>query len=438
MEKPAELKSFTFARLSLLPALLKPEGPQSSTPANASPREFMCSVLTEFSSHYLDVLSVLGERPLISRSQWNEEAEEELLLQRSYNERQAEFNAWSNTTPADQQVLPSSVDLMQRPDCMDDIMALAIALCSMGPDYSLAFWTTEEEILESGEGEQSKQGSVIRLVPSRALQKLERLQESDQSLAPSYLSFLAALALAESPSLVQNGSAVVNEILSEDSNTPTCWASMFSTLRWFARELSQDRGSAAASATINTASTGESTDYYTQEDTPYSYDSSSTQNRSSGDRSSSSSSRNSKPRELGEENTFNILSHLAVISTVVSRSPAARLAVLALSIPVEDRGMVGQDATLLILFTLAVMPLSPEVRGSVFSAIANLVNNDGANPQQQLELRKAALEGWEMLEQCQVLPIHRLDQYPSVPEADAHKIPSLSFPPSSTTLVRAI
>jgi hypothetical protein len=50
-------------------------------------------------------------------------------------------------------------------------------------------------------------------------------------------------------------------------------------------------------------------------------------------------------------------------------------------------------------------------------------------------MREMAVKGWELLEACQVLPIHLLDQYPSLRETDAQNIPGLAFPPSSTALV---
>jgi hypothetical protein len=53
LEAPVELKSFTFARLSLLPALQTP-----SDNADCDVTEFFLSVYAEFASHYLDVLSV--------------------------------------------------------------------------------------------------------------------------------------------------------------------------------------------------------------------------------------------------------------------------------------------------------------------------------------------------------------------------------------------
>ena len=91
----------------------------------------------------------------------------------------------------------------------------------------------------------------------------------------------------------------------------------------------------------------------------------------------------------------------------------------------------------MVLFSLAVMPLSPEVRGAVFGTIARLLSVDGANPEETAVLQKAAMKGWELLEACQVVPISILEQYPSGQETSVQSSSGLSFPPSSTAMVRA-
>ena len=51
--------------------------------------------------------------------------------------------AWSGTNGEDEEeeVIPSSVDILKRPDCMDDILALATAMCGLGPEYAQFFWS---------------------------------------------------------------------------------------------------------------------------------------------------------------------------------------------------------------------------------------------------------------------------------------------------------
>ena len=97
------------------------------------------------------------------------------------------YSTYGGGTYKAKENIPSEANLLERPDCIDDIMALATALCSRGSKYAAHFWSREGR----------------KVVPSRAFRKLEFLQENDNSLIPTYLTFLAALALAE-PSEVFN------------------------------------------------------------------------------------------------------------------------------------------------------------------------------------------------------------------------------------------
>jgi hypothetical protein len=434
LEAPIEFGSFTAARLSLLPALQKP----GSSGGTCQVAEFFTTVLAEFTAHYLDVLGASGERP-ISRAKWEQEAEEELRLRRSHQEQQQQFQAWSGTSAVDEEVVPAVVDLMKRPDCMDDVIAFAVAIGSLGSEYALRFWSQEDHVDHDGG---QTQAGTIKLVASRALRELERQQTDDDSLRPCYLSFLAVLALAEAPFLVQNGAAVIHEILSsqsdQDSTLETNWESLIGILRWYVRELSpQDYGStSSSSATSTSGGTGASTAYYYHADRSMNESMAYGSSRESS-RSESTPSR-AKPRELSDDNTFVLLSHLAVIGKVASKSPSARSAILSVNLPIQSPDgteVVGQDSALMVLFTLAGAPLSPELRGAVFETIANILQTNGSSKEESDKMREMAIKGWELLEACQILPIHLLDQYPSIREADAQNIPGIAFPPSSTAMV---
>lgn len=441
LEAPVELKSFTFLRTSLLPALQKP-----LDNADCIVTEFFLSVLAEFASHYLDVLHASGDRP-ISRAKWEQEAEEDLRLRRSHQEQQRQFQAWSGTNAVDEEAVPAVVDLLKRPDCMDDVIAFAVALCSLGSDYALPFWSREDvDVLDNPQG-RSEGG--LKLVPSRALLELERQQGEDDSLRPCYLSFLAVLALVDDDSVVQNGADVIHEMLSKDSDAgsfkyDTNLESFFEVLRWYVRELSpQDYGSSStSSSSAASASSGRtgagSTAYYYHADADRSRDDSTAYGSSQERSRSEISPARSKPRELSEDNTFILLSHLAVIGNISSKSAAARSAILSVNLPIRSADgteVVGQDSALMVLFTLAGAPLSPQVRGTVFETIASLLHADESNKVEKAKMREMAIKGWELLEACQILPIHLLDQYPSLRESDAQNIPGLAFPPSSTALV---
>jgi len=241
LEVPADLRSFSFCRLTLLPALQ--HLPSSSPEVNLS--EFCLAVLVETYSHYLDVIAD-GSLP-ISRNHFEKEQDEELKLRRSQQATQRDYYAMSGQTPPDE-FIPSSVDLMSIPDCIDDIVALATSLCALGVNYARHFWTQTEE------GE---------LKPCRALAALGRFKEKDSSLLPCYVSWLASLAVDEATALV------VHDILSEpeEGTSPKTltWTTLIFNLRWYAQQLSPydtDVVSKASSTTSTTTSASKNTDYY--------------------------------------------------------------------------------------------------------------------------------------------------------------------------------
>ena len=201
LELPVDLKSFTFCRLTLIPALQR--SPRTSDENNfCNVSEFGLSVLSETYAHYLHVL-VEGPLP-ISRQRWEKEEDEELNLRRAQQVQQKQFYAWSGNNTATEEAIPAAVDLMTRPDCLDDIIALATLLCSLGPEYSRNFWTREE--------------TTGSLIPHRTLQELELIQTKDDSLLPSYLSWLAALVNDEA------SANAVHEILWNLSRSFQCFA----------------------------------------------------------------------------------------------------------------------------------------------------------------------------------------------------------------------
>jgi hypothetical protein len=240
---------------------------------------------------------------------------------------------------------------------MDDVIAFAVALGSLGSDYALPFWSRESVLDFEGRDE-----GALQLVPSRAVRELERQQGEDDSLRPCYLSFLAVLALVEDESVVQNGAATIFEMLSKDSDTDftkyeTNLVSFFEVLRWYVRELSpQDYGSSLTSSatSANSGRSGAgSTAYYYHADG--SHEDSMAYGSQERSRSESNPAR-PKPRELSEDNTFILLSHLAVIGNMASKSAAARSAILSVNLPIQSADgteVVGQDSALMVLFTLA-------------------------------------------------------------------------------------
>jgi Nuclear pore complex scaffold, nucleoporins 186/192/205 len=422
LELPAELKSFTFARLSLIPALQRLGNARPNLSELCDNSEFFLSVLAEFVSHYFDVLMDSGDVP-ISRSRWEQDEKEGLRLLVMQQQQHRSFQQWTGTSAGETEVIPSSVDLLKRPDCMDDVIALAVAMCSLGPDYARCFWSTS-----GGEDDWP--------TPSRALVRVERLQGIDEALLPCYLSLLSSLACSE------NGAAAVHDILSRSPDsadgssvsTFVNWPAIVATIRWYAKELMPlDYDGVSSSKTSTSAMPGSGTTAYYYFNESVSLSSSSMQSREVP----SSNSSPSKPKELGDQHAVILSAHLALIMNVASKSAAARCAILSIKLPIVTGGSLdGGDETLLVLFALAQAPLSPELRGATLTTISCLLQVADATPEQDKQIRSTALTGWDCLESCQFLPISMLEQYPhDIVSSSEQRRVSMGFPPSSTTLV---
>lgn len=449
LEAPTELKSFSFARIAVIPALRIPfctsddDYTNSVAGASCDPSEFLLSVLAEFSSRYLDVLSSCGDNP-ISRAKWEQDAEDDIRLRRTHLEQQqsfrGQFSAWSGSSPALDLASEGQfeVDPLGRPDCMDDVVAFAISVCSLGPDYASKFWSIETNS-QGCSGEENDQ-VCVKLVPSKALCELKKQQTVDESLQSVYFSFLAVLSLAENPTGARNGNGAdaVCEFFTSETDEATnknhrSWLRVIELLRWYVRQLDPLEYSSSRAASVPSSSTGGSTSYY-YFDSEYANDGKVSSDKSmSGERSSQVT-----PRELGAANEFILLSHLEVISNVTAHLPAARLAILAVNLNVRSADgseILGQESSLMVLFALASMPLPPEIRGSVFRSIANLISIDGINASEATEFRNVATTGWELLESFGFVPITMLDQYPGQCDPSHQQTTGISFPQSSTSLV---
>jgi hypothetical protein len=190
-------------------------------------------------------------------------------------------------------------------------------------------------------------------------------------------------------------------------------------VRWYARELGTPSSRATTGTVSSSGGNNSSAYYYYDDDANNNY-------------SSPTPETGSKSRELGEENAYLLLSHLVLISNVARGCPAARSAILSVQFGGEE------DSTLTVLISLAVTALPPDVRGQVFGAVAELLNLDAAELEVATRIREAAGKTWELLEACQILPIHRLEQYASSTQSSSSSdstITGLAFPPSSTALV---
>lgn len=438
LESPAEQCSFTFARICMIPALSYPVKPldeeyfSATAPLLCEVSEFLHSVLADFGSQYLEVLSASGESP-ISRAKWLQDTEDDLRLRRSHQEKQRNFQGhfqnWSDSEGLEN--VPATVDLLKRPDCMDDVIAFATAICALGPEFVLPFWKKELHIDDSlGDGQQREN---VKLSPSRALEDLQTQQEKDSSLSPSYLSFLAALALAQNRQCLQNGAEVVYSILQNSTvdQKKTDWATLIDVIRWYVRELDPHALSTRSNKSVSSSKVTTSSAYY--------YDDRENPNeQKSSSQIGGESSTYSKPHSLGEENTYILLSHLAVISNVAANCPSARSEIISINLPIvnTENAIIGQDSALMILFKLALLPLTPDVRGAVFGTLSSLLSTDGLSGEEAASIHGSALKSWELLESCQIIPISLLEQYPTRSDPVVQDGLGLTFPLSSTSLVR--
>lgn len=430
MIKPTEVMSFTFCRETMIPVLRN---------LKSSVSEFGLSVLAEVYSHYLSVLVGAGYLP-ISRKQWVTEEEMELRLRREQQWQQRQFHAWSGNQSQESfgETIPTVVDLMTRPECLDDLIALASDLCSLGAAYAFKFWETN-----------ITDGSMV---PSKVMLECIAQASHDDSILPCLLSWLASLSNDEtSANAVNNLLSNTSDNASESTGGVTLktnWYTLIYNLRWYAQELTPtDSNNPIVSQQPTTTSTAydESSSYYYSAEDLFRFGSNSenSTNTQKNGREQSSSSKKSRPKELSEAARFRVASHLALLMNVSSYSVQARYEILSVNLPVGDGGLVaGGDSSLLVLFKLAMAPLTPQIRGATLSTIASLVQPTEGISDSQVKslLEEQARNAWEYLESSPLLPIALLDQYRSVNTqlALSQDQVGLHFPPSSTTLAGSL
>lgn len=437
LKGPTDFRSFTFGRLCLLPALQQPRDgvvDHVSHLEYAQPcdtREFLLSTLAEFTSEYLEALTQSGNRP-ISRQKWEENARDNLSLQKLEQERQKDFRGKFQQYATDAiDSVPTSVNYLDRPDCMDDVIAFASSTCALGSNYASYFWQKLPVFTGSLEQEET-----FEFVPSKSLESLATLQAEGDSLQPSYFSFLAALSLATSGDVQNTGASVVHGLLAGEGSLQMArkhckWQEIIGTLQWFATKLNSSdasRSSKLSGSSSGVSGRSDSKAYYY-----FDTDGSDWANDRSSSRTASSSA---KALELDEEETFILLSHLDLIASVAAKCAAARLSLTA--IPLQGTGVgdgalgIGQSSTLVTLFELATTALVPEVRGAVFRTIACLLSTDGLP---DFEMRDAAQRAWYLLEQCQILPTNILQRHPKQDDFAYDSSTGMAFPQSSIALV---
>lgn len=404
--------------------------------------DFYMSVLSEFSSRYLDAISSFGELP-VTRAHWYDDEKKNIEFARAQEEQRQQFGAFRGVQQSQPATpLKTEPDITERFDCLDDVVALAVAVCSACPDCAHQFWSTTEE---QEQGEDGALSTHLRLSPSRVLMKLEQKQSGEDSLLPTYLSFLAAVALANAPGEDEskNGAEVVHQLLmggaanlnmsprSSPNRTQITWQYLLDLICYYADELSRPASSGESSKSMSEGLRRSASGTYETDGTPstayyYGADSNATDGQSAsysrgesqGGSGSSSATSGRKRFELDEHNKFELLSILTLISNVCSRSTKARSEILALTTSSAAGGIGGP--TLSTLFSLVVSPIPTDIRGLVFVAVANLVRSQPTKMSSEQEKESAITQGkeaWRLLEMTQILPIGLLGQYAPMPDA---------------------
>ncbi len=430
LEIPTMTKSFTFARLSLIAGMGMPSMKSSSTILD-NDFSFYISVLTDFTSQFLDAISSFSDLP-ISRTKWMDNELQELQVRHVQEHQRRQLNSWSGQSYQEVDV-PTEVDIFKRPDCLDDIIALAVSVCASCPECANRFWSTNERLVEStGDGIKTDE-YIIELKPSRILKKLEKIQAKDSSLLPVYLSFLGAIGLYESPDQEQrsmNGALAVHEWLSDANRltsspsslaeeTKISWEYILNEIRWYTQQLNPSE----EENTDDWSSGGRYNQSYSQESTGYYYGTNNnsgyndrSQNNASSKVSASRSARHAK-KELDEASSRTLSSLLTILSQVAFKSDVARRSILDIRLAVPGmnrRYLPVEDDALTILFSLLVTSISSELRGSALCAISNLVRCTEpavATKEQQSRDNDVVRRCWNLLELSQLIPIDKLCQY---------------------------
>jgi hypothetical protein len=487
----SQLKSLTFARLTLLPSLSsslaeRPGGcrPPSSSSSSSSIYDFYLSALSELTAQYVDALGATGNLP-ITRREWLDEEKNSAQSEWMEREQRRQFGEWAGRLPEDYDdeeeddaaMGPKAVNVMDRPDCLEDVFALVSSVCEAFPAGAGAFWYVVEEETRRDAGEEADDASPpsATLAPSRALQTLDlRQSDSDSSLCV-YLTFLASLALADGVGGGsvggEAGAAMVHSYLSgngainphgTDRRIHFLWNTIVSTIRWYAENLSTSDDEGAVAATAGKEGTNKSAKIRLSSNSAMDESSSSyyygvgsggvaaggSSANADGDASSPFSERSSRgspstggvsaKMELDELGRNTLMALLCLVANVASKCHAARVFVLEIQLPASDSndvngGLGYQDGSLEILFSLlTITSLPPEIMGMTFVAIANLLQpNDDCSGAASAAVRPNASESdataevrndisiagarraWELIEMCQFIPIKLLSQYSS-------------------------
>ena len=190
----SQLKSLTFARLSIIPSISSPMTHGGGGASSSSSTEFYLSTLSDLTAQYIDALGTSGNLP-ITRLEWYDEEVNLAQSEWMEKEQRRQFGEWAGQEqpPEDEDAEsgPKRVNIMDRPDCLEDVFALVSSIVEVYPVGAKAFWYINQEVQMDEEGVNEAATTTMVLSPSRALQTLDLVQSDNDSVLFVYLSFLA-------------------------------------------------------------------------------------------------------------------------------------------------------------------------------------------------------------------------------------------------------
>jgi hypothetical protein len=394
---------------------------RSSSPTLDNDFAFYMSIVSDFTAQYLDAICSFGDLP-ISSEMWMDQEKEELRIRHVQETQKKQLEEWSGKAYTEAR-LPTEVDITKRPDCLDDIIALAISICASCPECSSRFWlatSTDDE----GDG-----NLIHNLKPNMVMKKLEKAQAKDSSLLPIYASFLSALTLANDPNenpIGNDGASVIYEWLADSDrfkSSPTSydatkqvnWIYILCSIQYYTKQLNPP---AAAKSQTGWGVTDQyqKTSSYDADSTAYYYGADDNSTKFSSTTQTRADSASDKKMELDERSSMILSSFLSLLSQVALKSEESRLKLLdiRLSSSGSQRILAREDDVIAILFELIVTSISPEMRGLALTAISNLVRqapNENSSKEKIEKADDTVLKCWELLESSQILPIAKLGQY---------------------------
>mmetsp|Transcript_36228 Transcript_36228/g.87235 ORF Transcript_36228/g.87235 Transcript_36228/m.87235 type:complete len:2423 (-) Transcript_36228:173-7441(-) len=430
LEGPLQAHSFSYCRLTVVPVLQRVKESYVDSRCNLS--EFTLAVLSQTYSLYMAVVMDTQPRSLSSRKKWQNTRDEEMKVQSFQLQQQQDIDNlaanFGGHTKKSAAASSPALDLMDRPDCLDDLMALAATISSLGKLYSRFYW------------ENSSESDAVP-DPCSSLRECIQKANVDSTLLPGLLSWLAALANDEKSALAVdklltlvtfNDKSGTSLSQSDSTDGIRPWAWLLERLYTISMSINTKASSPTSKSSVSSSSSGMPTPYYYDLD-GFTQEESTTSNSNLSSRTTSSSS---KAKELKGVAKFEAISILALITNVCLKSAEVRYKILSLKFPTIN----AQDGTaVFILFSLAITPLTPQCRGAAFNTIASLFQPRGDNmDSQQLSLlSNEGKQAWTYLEQCQALPIQLLDQYRVQANATIDRQTAsgeFQFPPSSKKL----